>query len=220
MMLRKILLVCGMLSSLLYFAGDVLLSLWYQGYSFQHQTVSELNAIGAPTRTLSIVIGLAGYALLIAFGVGIWMSAAGSRSLRVVGAVLGGLGAFSLWAVPFASMQLRGTPQEGPHLVTAIVPLILLVAAMGTGAATSGRWFRFYSIVTTLVMLVFGGWAGMDVARIDQGLATPWVGIIERISFYSWHLWFIALALVLLRRRPAGSAGRRPSRRSFPWLVP
>jgi hypothetical protein len=219
-MVRRILLGCGILSALLYFAGDVWLSLGYPGYSYLHHTISELNAIGAPIRPASIVFGLAGYALLIAFGVGIWMSAAGSRSLRLVGVVLAGLGAFSFWALPFASMQLRGTPQEGPHLVTAIVPLILLLVAMGFGATASGRWFRVYSIVTVVVMLAFGGWTGTYAARIEQGLATPWVGVIERISFYSWHLWFIVLALALLRQRPGGSAGRWHARPSFPMQAP
>ena len=46
---QKILLGCGILSSVLYFAGDVVMSLTYEGYSYLHQTVSELNAIGAPT---------------------------------------------------------------------------------------------------------------------------------------------------------------------------
>ncbi len=43
----------------------------YPGYSYLHQTVSELNAVGAPTWGLSVAIGLAGYLLLVPFGVGI-----------------------------------------------------------------------------------------------------------------------------------------------------
>lgn len=35
---------------------------------------------------------------------------------------------------------------------------------------------------------------------IEAGLETPWVGVIERVSFYSWHLWFMVLALRLSRR--------------------
>lgn len=102
--LPRILLICGVLSSLLYIAKDVGMSVAYQGYSYLHQTVSELNAIGAPTRGLSIGLGFAENVLVIAFGVGIWLA------------------------------------------------------------------------------------------------STPWVGLIERVSFYSWHVWFIVLAIVLLRR--------------------
>ena len=203
---QKILLGCGILSSVLYFAGDVVMSLTYEGYSYLHQTVSELNAIGAPTRGLSIVFGLAGYVLLIFFGVGIWMSSAGNRRLRVAGGVLVVLGVSGLWGVPFASMQMRGTAQEGLHLFSGIMGVLLLVTGIGFAAAAFDRPFRLYSIATILVMLVFAGWAGMDAGRIEAGLATPWVGFKERISFYSWHLWFIVLALILFRHRNLGRA--------------
>lgn len=78
--------------------------------------------------------------------------------------------------------------------------------AIGFGAAALDRPFRLYSIATILVMLGYAGWAAMDTGRIGAGLATPWVGLRERISFYSWHLWFIVLALVLLRQRDPGGA--------------
>ena len=117
------------------------------------------------------------------------------------------MGATALWAVPFASMQARGTEQEGLHLISGIVGVLLLVTAIGIAAAAFDGPFRLYSIATLLVMLVFAGWAGMDAGRIEAGLATPWVGFRERISFYSWHLWFIVLALMVLRRPGLGRAG-------------
>ncbi len=43
----------------------------------------------------------------------------------------------------------------------------------------------------------------MDSVRIEQGPATPWVGAKERISLYGWRLWFVVLALKLLRQRAA-----------------
>ena len=45
-MTRKVLLVCGILSSLLYVATDVLGNLLYEGYSYADNTWSELFAIG------------------------------------------------------------------------------------------------------------------------------------------------------------------------------
>ncbi len=55
----------------------------------------------------------------------------------------------------------------------------------------------------------FAGWAAMDSMRIQAGLETSWVGLKERISFYSWHVWFIVLAVTLLRRHLAAA---RPDR--------
>lgn len=201
----KFLLACGILSSVLYFTGDLVMSLTYQGYSYLDQTVSELNAIGAPTRGLSIAFGLAGYVLLVCFGVGIWSSAPANRRLRVAGGALAFMGLTALWAVPFASMQVRGTEQEGLHLISGLVGVFVLLTAIGFAAAAIDGPFRLYSIATILVMLAFAGWAGMDAGRVEAGLPTPWLGLRERISFYSWYLWFIVLALVLLRR---GSMGR------------
>jgi hypothetical protein len=184
------------------------MSATYEGYSYLHQTVSELNAIGAPTRGLSVVLGIAGHILLVLFGVGIWHSAGGSRGLRVVSGALVALGAFGVWGVPFASMQMRGAQQEGPHLISGAVGALLVVIAIGFAAPAFGRPFRHFSVATIVVMLVFGGWAAMDAGRIEAGLATPWVGVIERISFYSWHLWFIVLAL---RSSPRGRRYRKGS---------
>ena len=47
---RKALLICGILSSLLY--GAMIGAIGFEGYSCISQTPSELTAIGAPTRSL------------------------------------------------------------------------------------------------------------------------------------------------------------------------
>ena len=103
------LLSCGVAAPLMYVFSDVLLALRWEGYSYRDQTISELNAIGAPTRTLSIVLGLVGYAFLVAFGVGVWRSAAANRRLRTAAGGLIALGVLAWFAVPFWD---RGTPRS------------------------------------------------------------------------------------------------------------
>jgi len=49
-MVRQVLLACGILSSLLYVATDVLGGMRYESYSFTSQAISELGAIGAPSK--------------------------------------------------------------------------------------------------------------------------------------------------------------------------
>lgn len=202
--MTSLLLRCGILSPLLYIGGDVGLALADKGYSYLHQTISELNAIGAPTRGLSIGLGIADSVLLISFGSGIWRAGASDRKLRVVAGALITLGAFGLWAVPFASMQMRGIQQEGPHLLSGAVGALLVITAIAFAAFALGRGFRRYSLATIGVMMLSGWWAALDAGRIEAGVATPWVGAVERVSFYSWHLWFLVLAIVLLRRRVTG----------------
>ena len=53
-------------------------------------------------------------------------------------------------------------------------------------------------------MLSFGGWSAREIPRVEAGLPTPWVGLKERIYWYSYQVWFIALALKLLRE-PSGT---------------
>jgi hypothetical protein len=78
-MVRKLLLICGILSSLLYIAMNVFVSMQWEDYSSASQTVSELSAIGAPTRPLWVLLGIA-YALLVTvFGWGVWASARRNR---------------------------------------------------------------------------------------------------------------------------------------------
>jgi len=206
MKLRTVLLGCGVLSPLLYFVCDVLASFRYEGYSYLHQTISELNAFGAPTRPLTIAFGFGIYTALLAFAAGILSSAAGSRTLKVLGGLVAALAALSLWAVPFASMEIRGSQQGPTHIVSGMVAVLMILSAMGLAAASFGRRFRLFSLAAVLALMGFGVWAGMDGPRIAEGLPTPWVGVKERISAYSYQLWFLGLALTLLLRAPAVEA--------------
>ena len=78
-MTRKILLICGIVSSLLYVAMNVFVPMQWEGYSSASQTVSELSAIGAPTRPLWVPLGVAYTLLVAAFGWGVWASARQNR---------------------------------------------------------------------------------------------------------------------------------------------
>jgi hypothetical protein len=75
-MARKVLLVCGILSSLLYVGMNVIAAVLYEGYSPTSQSVSELSAIGAPTRPLWLLLGIPYALLATAFGWGLWVSSA------------------------------------------------------------------------------------------------------------------------------------------------
>lgn len=207
--MRRRLLVCGVLAPLLYAVADAVTGLRRQGYSFRDQTISELGAIGAPSRPLLTILLIFVYLLLTAFGIGVWQSAAGRRKIRVVGGLLIAIGILALTVGQFAPMQPRGVEQGltgALHLVEGAVVVTILVTAMGFAAAAFGMPFRIYTLLTMVLVLGFGGWSGADVPRVEAGLATPWLGVKERIFWYAYQLWFIMLALRLLRE-PAG-AGR------------
>jgi hypothetical protein len=201
-MARKVLLVCGVFSSLLYVAMSVFVAMQWAEYSSLSQTVSELSAIGAPTRRLWVVPAIAYTVLVTAFGYGVWTSAGRNRSLRVAGAAMiayGSLGA--VW--PFAPMHLRGgefTLTDAMHIAIAMVTVLLMFVAIGFGAAAFGKRFRVYSAATVIILVACGALTGMDAPRIAANLPTPWVGLWERINIGVFLLWIVVLAITLLRR--------------------
>jgi hypothetical protein len=71
-----------------------------------NQTVSELLAIGAPTRLLLVPLMITYSVLMIAFDWGVWVSAGRKRALRVVAGLLVGLGVMGFTG-PFTSMHQR-----------------------------------------------------------------------------------------------------------------
>ena len=181
-MLRKALLVCGILSSLLYAAMTVFIAMQWEGYSSASQTISELSAVGAPTRSLWALPGAVYTVLVTAFGWGIWRSANGLRVLRIVGGLIIAYGSLGLlW--PFAPMHLRetlaaggSTPSDTMHLVLASVTVLVMLLAIGFGSAAFGTRFRRYSIATLLILLAFGALTFFKSAILEaEGVRwVPW----------------------------------------------
>jgi hypothetical protein len=107
-MLRRILLGCGIASSVLYIAADILGTLRYPGYRYTEQQFSELTAAGSPVRHLMIGLGVIPYTLLVAaFAVGLWTSARPKRAGRITGAMLLGYAAFGMVGGWFTLMNTR-----------------------------------------------------------------------------------------------------------------
>ena len=209
---RGLLLLCGILAPLLYIGADILAASRFEGYSYTSQTISELMAIGAPTRPLLIALFLPWNVLVAAFGIGVWASAGGKRALRISGILLVACSAVSLAGLS-SPMHLRGaagaTAGGGMHIADVMHILITMTIVLFTllyiafGAAALGKGFCLYSIGTILAMLVFGGLAGMQGPRIAANLPTPWVGVCERASVYFSMVWMLVLAVALMRARRA-----------------
>lgn len=210
---QSALLACGIAAPVIYLASDVLGGVHWEGYSFRDQTISELNAFGSPSRALTIVLGLTGYSLLTAFGVGVWRSAGKRRLLRVAGAAFQAIGALSLWAVPFWSMHLRGEETsftDTMHLVGGGVLGVLLLVAMGTAAVAFGPRFRLYSLATLLLLVAFVAWTAQEGSLADNP-ETPWLGVKERVWVYAYQLWIVVFAVAMRQRsRPAEPRRNEP----------
>jgi len=222
-MLRKVLLVCGIAASLLYVALTIIGAMRWQGYSSTSQTVSELFAIDAPSRSLVVLLMLTYSILMIAFGVGVWRSAGRRRALRVVACLLVGKEVLGVAATLFAPIHMRGvegTLTDTIHAIVTGVGVLLLMLTVGFGATAFGKQFRRYSTVTILVLVVFGILAGLDGSRMAANLPTPWMGVTERINIYGYMLWVVVLAIILLRAQVTPAAGKPPASLGAPQLTP
>jgi hypothetical protein len=197
--IRKGLVICGILSSLLWIGADILAAMLYEGYSYTSQSVSELSAIGAPTRSLLGTTGAVYGVLLFAFGLGVLATGGRKRALRITGILLIAHAILLLLSL-FFPMNLRGAEgTDTMHIIFySLIPLVILFC-IGFGSTANGKWFRIYSIGTILILILFGALAGMAGPRIAAGLPTPGLGIYERINVYGYILWVMVLAMILLR---------------------
>lgn len=206
-LVRRILLSCGIVASLLYVALNIYIPTLWPEYNSASQTVSELSAIGAPTRRTWMILCSPYSALMIAFAVGVWKSAGDNRRLRIAGTLLTAYGVTGVFW-PFAPMHLRetlaaggGTMSDTMHLVLAGVTEVIYLVALGLCAAALGKGFRIYSVLTVLTLFVFGFLTFLDAPKLDKNLPTPFIGIWERINIGVFLLWVIVLAVVLMRRK-------------------
>lgn len=221
---QNALLSCGILSSILYVAITLIVPSQWKGYDSASQTISELSAVGAPTRFLWITLSLPYTALVIAFAFGVriaakpgrkgttglavdrskTISSTPNRRLRWAGNLLlvyGSLGL--LW--PFAPMHLRdalaaggNAPTDIFHIALGAVTELLYLTALGLAAASLGKKFRIYSILTAVVLLFFAGLTFLAVPAIGAGQPTPLLGVYERVNIGLFLLWVIVLALSLI----------------------
>jgi hypothetical protein len=212
-MLRKILLVCGILASLLYIGATILGAMQWMGYDWTTRSVSELFALDAPSRPIVATAFLAYGALMIAFGVGVWMSAGHQRLLRILGGLLVGYALVGLPGPLFFSMHtmVRGggvqgmAPSDVMHIILTAALVLLILFSVGVGATAFGTPFRLYSIATFLVVLVFGALAGLQSGQMAANLPTPWMGVEERLNIFGYMLWVVILAIGFLRAQSASA---------------
>jgi hypothetical protein len=202
--LPKIALLCGMLSSLLYVVINLVVPQQWEAYQIASQTISELSAIGAPTRVLWTVLATPYTLLVLAFAWGVWKSAGSNHLLRSAGGLLMAYGALGLlW--PFAPMHLRetlaaggGTISDTLHIALASITQIIYLLALGLTARALGRSFRIYSIITFVLLLTFGLLTFLEAPGIAANQPTPLIGVWERINIGVFLLWVVVLAVVLL----------------------
>jgi hypothetical protein len=168
--LAHVLLGCGIASSVLYVATDVLGALRYKGYGYTDQVFSELTAEGAPTRPFMAATNGRPYTSLVtAFSVGVGKSAGPQRAARATGTLLAGYAAAGLAGGVLFPMNPRGTEstlRNVMHIPATAVMSAFILGAMGCGSRLLGTRFRYYSYATIPTLIVFGGLTSLQGGRV------------------------------------------------------
>ena len=122
-MLTRALLVCGILAAPLFILTDLVAAFWlYPGFDITAQQVSELSAIGAPSRDFWMLMSYPYFALNAAFAVGVWRAGT-SPSLRLTAILLMLFAVNSLLWGFVAPMHMRGetfNATDTMHLLFAV----------------------------------------------------------------------------------------------------
>ncbi|PUZ23337.1 hypothetical protein DCC81_23415 [Chitinophaga parva] len=209
--LRRLLLTCGIAASLLYATIIAIVAAREPTYDLAGQTISELSAIGAPTRTLWIILCTPYTWLMLAFAMGVWYSGRQYRPLRMVGLLLGAYAVLGLlW--PLAPMHQRdmlattgGSFSDTAHIVLGAVTQIIFLLSLGLSAQAFGKGFRVYAIITLIFVIAFGLLTFIAAPGIARGTPTPLIGVWECINIGVFLLWVIVLALRTIRYNGPGT---------------
>ena len=198
------LLLCGILSSTLYIAMNIIVPAYFPGYSVVTQTISELSAFDAPSRPLWVALAVFYSLLVIAFAMGVLASARSNTKLRVVGVLLLVYAISGFFWPPMHQREVlaagRGTMSDTLHIAFAIGTSILMMTMIIFGAfAMQKKGFRIYSLMTLVVLLFFGALTGLGSTDLQKNLPTPFLGIWERILIGAFLLWAIVFAWLLMQ---------------------
>ncbi|MHB1345563.1 MAG: DUF998 domain-containing protein [Thermoleophilia bacterium] len=199
--LIRVLLLCGVASSVVYSVTEILASMRWAGYHWADRMVSDLLAVSAPTRSFIVGPMLAYNALVLAFGIGVWLSrrnrAQGVTAILLIAYAIAGV----IGLLVFPLDYNRAGSGAAMHMVATFTLIILMFAFIVSAAVGSGRGFRIYSVLTVLIIIGGAVLSGMQVPRLEAGLPTPGLGLFERLNIYAMLLWVIAYSVTLWPRR-------------------
>ena len=86
------------------------------------------------------------------------------------------------------------------HIGWAMMTLLTNMLLLGFGAAALGKRFRYYTIFTFIIFIIFGILIFRESPGIEGNFPTPWIGLWERINIAAFMVWIVVFAIGLLQR--------------------
>ena len=199
--MKKILLLCGLISPLIYIGMTILGGALIPGYSHIKDTVSELMSPGAPNKGLMDSLMALSSIFMTLFGFGVFQfvkaSGQGNNLGTASGVLLIVLGLLQSVVVLFfpqdplgAVLTFPGKMHIGLVAVQALMS-ILIPLFLGLWIRKAGLMpgFGIYSIVSAALTVVMG------IAIFPLGKSL--MGLTERITVLIYDLWLIVMAVKL-----------------------
>jgi hypothetical protein len=199
--LSEVLMLSGMLAIVFYSMHVLIGGMKWKGYSHLKQPISDLTATGAPNRDLMLMLTKIYGFLALLFAVSFTVLESKEHHSLVF------WGGVSFIILHLISILYPVFPQDLPGvkatlkgrmhiLITAlIVPFTILTPFLiGFGFISEPQWYTFglYSIITGILILVFGGTTAIFYAK-----KLPYFGLVERLNIGALQAWTFVFSLVL-----------------------
>lgn len=201
---KKLLYYGGLFGSIIFLLNDIIGSIITPGFNPIVNAVSELTQAGSENAVLLSSLFLIAAIMLMVFGIGLFAHYKfGQTKLIFFGGIfiilLGLFSALSGTIFPMDPFDGEATFAGNMHIILTGLNIILIVLAIpmiGIGLNKINQWksFRLYSIVTVLIMVIFGASTSFLIMNDIEML-----GLFERITIFAYQLWIFILAFMLIK---------------------
>ena len=188
--MKKFLLYGGIIAPLIYLIHDILGTILTPNYNPIINTISDLTKSNANYILGSILLFIS--ALFgICFGIGLIMNKYG-----LAGTFLIVISTFNIFTTTIFPQDPIGAPFTFPgimHLVLVGISTILLFPTLLLIGYNIKNLKRF-TLISVFIMFISGILTGIVIVN-----SIPLLGLIERISIYTYQTWSVVIASFLIR---------------------
>lgn len=199
---KNILLFSGVLAVIIYTLHVILGGILWKGYSHLQQPISDLTATGSPNKDLMLLFTTSYGILALLFAISFTILESKKHHKFVF------WGGLSFIVLHFISIAYGFFPQDLPgakatflgimHIVITalIVPFTVLTPFfIGFGLKKESNWKNFgvYSIITGILIVIFGGASGVFFAE-----KLTYFGFVERLNIGTLQLWTFLFSFKLV----------------------
>jgi hypothetical protein len=177
------LMLTGMLSIVFYVLHIVIGGMKWKGYSHLHQPISDLSATGAPDRNLMLSLTTIYGFLALLFAISFTVLKSREHHSFVF------WGGVTFIILHFVSILYPLFPQDLPGEKTTFKGRMHII---GFGFISEPQWHAFgvYSIITGIIILVFGATTALFYAK-----KLSYFGLVERLNIGTLQVWTFVFSM-------------------------